>query len=266
MKPVSACVAGMLWLAVLVGASGDERPSSSKDKARGGGASLKRGIGLPERHGFGEKHLEELHVAWYYNWGPATKLKTKALFVPMVFSMKSLDADISGDFVLGFNEPDHIKQSNISVEEAFKHWPKVARQVKHVGSPAVAGNPVTGDWLPAFMKGNPKVDFITVHWYKGVDSKHFIKDMQAVHDKYKKPIWVTEFAPQTAANSKENPTKFTQEQVNQFIADTTHWMETSPVVERYAWHDSGVGTSALFDEKGRLTDSGKAYASVHGQK
>ena len=73
----------------------------------------------------------------------------------------------------------------------------------------MAGNPVTGEWLPKFMESKPKVDFIPVHWYKGADHKKFIADMEAIHDKYGKPIWVTEFAPQTCSSSRKNPEKFT---------------------------------------------------------
>ncbi len=112
------------------------------------------------------------------------------------------------------------------------------------------------------MKAKPKIDFVTVHWYKGADSRHFIKDIEAMHAAYDKPIWVTEFAPQTAASSRENPDKFTQAQVDQFISEVVDWMEKTSYVHRYAWHDSRVGTSALFDDKGTLTATGKAYADA----
>jgi hypothetical protein len=213
------------------------------------------------------KHIEDLRVAWYYNWGEKTALKTKAKFVPMAFGKRAIAAPpIEGEIVLGFNEPDHPKQANLSVKDALDGWPQVMRQAKSVGSPSVAGNPVTGDWLAMFMDGNPKVDFITVHWYKGVDAEKFIKDMKAIHDKYKKPIWVTEFAPQTTADSAKNPMKFTQVEVNRFITETTRWMEETLFIERYAWHDSRSGASSLFDEKGKLTETGKAYSAASSIK
>jgi hypothetical protein len=140
--------------------------------------------------------------------------------------------------------------------------PQVVAKAAQVGSPAVAGNPVTGDWLPNFMQAQPKVDFVTLHWYKGADARKFIKDVQALCEAYKKPVWVTEFAPQTAAQAKASPDKYSQEQVNQFIQQTVAWMHTSPCVERYAWHDAKAGTSALFDDKGHLSATGKAYAQA----
>lgn len=112
------------------------------------------------------------------------------------------------------------------------------------------------------MKADPKVDAIAVHWYRGADAAKFIKDLEQIHAHFKKPLWVTEFAPQTAADSAAAPGKFSQAEVDAFIATSTRFMEKTPWVQRYAWHDSGVGTSALFTEKGGLTPTGKAYAAV----
>ena len=222
----------------------------------------KKGFGLGERHGFGAGHLQQLRVGWFYNWGTETTAQTSVPFVPMVFSEKKLKTKISGNFVLGFNEPDNEKQANLSAKEALAHWPTIAAKARVVGGPAMAGNPLKSEWLEEFMKARPKVDFITVHWYKGADSRHFIKDLTEIHAKFGKPIWVTEFAPQTAASSKADPEKFSPAQVAQFVAETTRWMDMTPWVQRYAWHDSRVGTSALFDADGKLTVAGKAYAAA----
>jgi hypothetical protein len=236
--------------------------AASSTSAHASSISVKKGIGLSESKGYSHIQLESLRVAWYYNWGAQSKVATKIPFVPMVFSKRMVDAPLQAEFVLGFNEPDNSKQSNMSVEEALKHWPRVVEKAKRVGGPAMAGNPLSGDWLPQFMLASPKVDFVTVHWYKGVQSKKFIKDLEAIHAKYNKPIWVTEFAPQTAGSSREQPEKFKQQDVETFIRETLGWMEKTPFIERYAWHDSKVGTSALFDESGQLTATGRAYSSI----
>ena len=36
-------------------------------------------------------------------------------------------------------------------------------------------------------------------------------------------------------------------------------MEREPMVQRYGWHESKVGTSGSFTEKGELTETGKVY-------
>ena len=128
----------------------------------------------------------------------------------------------------------------------------------------MAENPVTGPWLTAFMNKTrrPKVDFVTVHWYKGVDYTLFRKDLEAVWTAYGLPIWVTEYAPQTHASAVEDPEKFTQEQVDKFILKTSEWMEKTSYIERYAWHDSAIGSSSLFTQKdnGDLTATGLTYS------
>jgi hypothetical protein len=226
------------------------------------GPSIKKGVGLAERKGKGLKQLTDLNVGWYYNWSSETAINFRG-FVPMVFSLKHVHDNIRGDIVLGFNEPDHKEQSNIAIADALAAWPEVARKAKLIGSPSMAGNPVTSEWFTTFMKARPRVDFITVHWYKGADARKFINDMTAIHNAYKLPLWITEFAPQTHVSAGEKPDKFSQSDVNQFIREVVQWMENTPWIYRYAWHDAGSGTSALFDDAGNLTPTGKAYAAAH---
>jgi hypothetical protein len=222
----------------------------------------KKGFGLPERKGMDAHHLELLTVGWFYNWGDSTKLTAHAQFVPMTFSGRREPPKSKEKILLGFNEPDHLKQANLTPAEALEKWPALVAKSESIIAPALAGNPLKSEWLTVFLKANPKVDAIAVHWYKGADSARFIKDLEEIHAHFKKPLWVTEFAPQTMADSAENPTKFTQAQVNTFIAETTAFMEKTPWVSRYAWHHSGVGTSALFTKDGQLTETGKAYSAV----
>lgn len=222
----------------------------------------KKGFGLPERKGMDATHLELLKVGWYYNWGDHTKLTTHAQFVPMTFSGRREPPKSKEKILLGFNEPDHLKQANLTPAAALEKWPALVAKSETIIAPALAGNPLKSEWLTAFLKANPKVDAIAVHWYKGADSARFIKDLEEIQARFQKPLWVTEFAPQTMADSAENPTKFTQVQVNTFIAETTAFMEKTPWVARYAWHHSGVGTSALFTKDGQLTETGKTYAAV----
>ncbi len=226
------------------------------------GPTPKKGFGLPERKGKDARHLELLKAGWYYNWGDQTKLTTDARFVPMIFSGRRAAPEQAVPFLLGFNEPDHPKQANLSVEDALAKWPSLSAKAGFIVSPALAGNPVTKDWLNGFLKAGAKVDAIAVHWYKGADAARFIKDLEQIHAHFGKPIWVTEFAPQTAASSAESPDRFSHAQVKAFIATTTRFMEKTPWVHRYAWHDSGVGTSALFTDQGELTPTGKAYAEA----
>jgi hypothetical protein len=224
-------------------------------------ATDKKGFGLVESQGEGAEALAALKVHWYYNWGVHSNIKTSVAFVPMAFSIRRVkDVETGSKWVLGFNEPDNAKQSNIAVEDALLSWPELVRKSQYTGSPAIAKNALNPkNWLELFMNEKPKVDFIAVHWYKGVDPKKFIADIQAVCVAYKKPVWITEFAPQTASEARAQPLRYSQSEVDAFIQATTQWMEQSECVQRYAWHDAKTGTSALFKD-GKLTQSGFAYS------
>ena len=207
---------------------------------------------------------------WYYNWG-CTPLSVATIpFVPLVFRSSTSCPLVGQDFVLGFNEPDNDSQANMTTLSAISKWSKVAGVVSSsgkVGSPATAGNPAyTTSWQYGFMSGNPQpVDFIAVHWYKGADTSKFADDITRIHSLHNLPIWITEFAPQTASNGNNYP-KFTQTVVNQFIFQSVSWMNSVSFVQRFAWHDAKVrqgynpSTSALFDINGALTCSGQYYA------
>jgi len=229
-------------------------------------ADTKKGIGLAESQGLGQSQLQALQVAWYYNWGPQSQIETSVPFVPMAFSPASIAKLPSNvPVVLGFNEPDNAKQSHLRVSEALAAWPMLQARAQSLGAPATAGNPLKkGSWLGEFLYAEPQADFITVHWYKGVNAKQFIEDVQALCDTYKKPVWVTEFAPQTAGDAREKPDRFTQAQVDLFMQATIIWMEESACVHRYAWHDAKLGTSKLFEGK-ELSAAGKIYARL-GQR
>jgi len=225
--------------------------------------SVKKGIGLGRFPDWlGASELKELKVAWFYNWqANNSKFNTTVEFMPMLRAGKVGLGLTRGDFILGYNEPDHPKQDNLSVKEGLANWSKVTAKGKFVVSPAMCKDPVNNDWLPDFMKAKPKVDAIAVHWYKGANSKKFIDDMEAIHKAYDLPLWITEFACQTAESSKSDPKKFSQQEVNQFITEVTRWMEKTSWVQRYAWHSSGEGTSCLYDDSGKsLSATGKTYA------
>lgn len=226
-------------------------------------APRKKGIGLAESQGMGIREFSALNVDWYYNWGSHSDLQIGSKFVPMAFSPKRVaDMPAYARSMLGFNEPDNAHQANVTPETAMQAWPALTGKTDAIGSPALAKNPLSaGNWLSQFLNLGARVDFIAVHWYKGADARQLIADLQALCSAYGKPVWLTEFAPQTAAQALAEPYKYSQAQVDQFILESTAWMASADCVQRYAWHSAPVGTSALF-ENGQLTATGQTYAAV----
>ena len=114
---------------------------------------------------------EDLNVldtpSWYYNWGANSTFSScsnyKQIlqeFVPMIWRYKGQDTypvhytASNTSFILGFNEPNHKKQSNLSPSEAVKGW-KVIQSVwgsthKLISPSAAPCNNDTGNCTPEY--------------------------------------------------------------------------------------------------------------------
>lgn len=263
---------GFILLASVISCSKDDfnvEPQNLNNRSGSNNVTVvttKKGIGLTESV-YGNTQLSALNVSWYYSWGYNTSISAPvATFTPMVFSLNTLPSVTPKQTILGFNEPDNASQSNMSVATAIANWPTLVNNSTRIGSPATAGNPLTtGSWLTQFMNATPKpkVDFVCVHWYKGCDAAKFKSDMTAIINLYGKPIWITEFAPQTVSSAQSLPTKYTQTQVNTFLNTVIPWMEANPMIEKYAYHNPKYGTCATFTSTGALTATGITYRDAH---
>ncbi|WP_246262869.1 glycosyl hydrolase, partial [Arthrobacter mobilis] len=119
-----------------------------------------KGIGYSDKDSLSRTQIKNLNVAWHYNWGANTHL-TAPPFIPMVKdAVRLLERDAIGKVtaqlpqtrtkhLLGFNEPDHRAQANMSVDEAIRLWPRLQQTGLRLGSPATVS--VTSPWLKDFM-------------------------------------------------------------------------------------------------------------------
>ncbi len=228
--------------------------------------------------------LKRVNVSWHYSWG--SKLMPNepknVEFVPMIWQAKgdfsNLDRTINyleplvekGEVhdLLGFNEPDGLKQGNMSVTEAIAAWPKLMQLGVPLGSPACV-HP-DNEWMKEFMAQaqlkHYRVDFVTVHWYGGPNAKGFVDYLKKIHEMYHKPIWITEFAvadwkAKTVADNKYSPN-----QVLVFMKELLPELNKLSFLKRYAWYSAKtssakVGISALFNADGSLTKLGEYYSN-----
>jgi hypothetical protein len=222
-------------------------------------------------------------ASWYYTWSTTHSGITSphgVQFVPMIWGAASVttsalaQAKAAGPDLLGFNEPDLGSQSNMTVDAALNLWPQLEATGLTLGSPAVAsGGATAGGWLDQFMSGAAKrgyrVDFITLHWY-GSDfataaSVAQLKSyIQAVYQRYHKPIWLTEYALiKFTSSGSQYPTGAQQAA---FVTASTKMLDGLPYLKRYAWFalpaTSGSGTG-LFASGAVATPAGKAFEAAH---
>ncbi|AHH98110.1 glycoside hydrolase family protein [Kutzneria albida] len=223
--------------------------------------------------------LIDVGASWYYDWSSTTGSITKPAgveFVPMIWGAASVNptelanARRAGSTLLGFNEPDLPGQANMSVQRALDLWPQLADTGLRLGAPAVAfGGATPGGWLDQFMSGAAargyRVDFIPLHWYGGDFSAQASNQLrgylQAVHDRYHKPIWLTEYA--LTDYSTGTPRYPSQQQQIDFVRASTAMLNGLSFVERYAWFTLSANAHPTGLYQGTARNAvGTAYRAV----
>lgn len=212
----------------------------------------------------------KLNATWYYDWNiagaSANDYKYEAIRQNAGWpSWESINTKSDVTHLLGFNEPDQADQSNMTVEEAIRQWPDMMKSGLRIGSPAPAAH--TRDWLPNFMKKvdslNYRVDFMAIHAYWGGKSPAaWYSDLKAIYDKYKRPIWITEWNNGANWTTESWPTDQAAQFQKQYddIKGILNVLDTASFVERYAIYDWVQDKRAMVLAD-TLTLAGKYYAA-----
>ncbi|MEU4471984.1 glycoside hydrolase family protein [Micromonospora sp. NPDC023888] len=242
--------------------------------------SKRKGVGVWTFDGVSQA-LASSGASWYYTWDvahPGVTSPKNAEFVPMIWGAKSVTAGNlqrakqNGGYLLGFNEPDLKGQAEMTVEQALELWPQLEATGLPLGSPAVAwGGDRPGEWLDRFMAGAKqrgyRVDFIALHWYGGdfttANAVNQLRSyLQAVHDRYRLPVWLTEFALIDFANGVRFPT---QAQQAAFLTAATRMLGGLSWLHRYAWFGlpaTDKDQTGLFRTGSEATAVGRAYQAA----
>lgn len=141
--------------------------------------------------------------AWYYSWGASDEPCTDFEFVPMRHNAywdgwDKIGSRTNTSCVLGYNEPDHDDQANLTVEYAISQWDEFMKCGLRCGSPAP--DSMGKEWLTKFIQAadslNYRVDFVAVHMYwnnqTGAGLSSRITDL--CRNTYgNRPMWITEW-------------------------------------------------------------------------
>lgn len=222
-------------------------------------------------------------TTWYYDWSVAPPATLQGQlsgieWVPMCWGavnasgVPGIEAIIpaGSQYLLGFNEPNFKSQSNITPAQAASMWPNLEQIATDKGlklvSPAVnwCGDCVDGvtndpvDWLDKFFAACPgcRVDYIAIHSY--APGSAALAGYIDKFRKYGKPLWITEFAPW-------DPPKPDFEGVVQYMKEAIPILENDPIVFRYSWFATRVGSNpdiSLLGPNGSLTKLGQLYAAM----
>jgi hypothetical protein len=217
---------------------------------------------------------KNLNVAWFYDWNISTHSTPDLEYVPIRQNRwwPGLNQDWKSrgsTHLLGFNEPDRPDQAKMSVNEAISAWPDLLATGLRLGAPAPSDGGL--NWLYEFMdkadKAGLRVDFVPVHYYRATadpgDAKgaasQFYQFLKGVHDRVKRPIWITEW--NNGANWTKAPDP-NERQQKAAITAMIEMLEETPFVERYALYNWVEDCRALQRKDGSLTPAGEAYRDL----
>ncbi|MDR0799436.1 MAG: carbohydrate-binding protein [Dysgonamonadaceae bacterium] len=244
----------------------------------------KRGLG----YGFPMKEDIEVlapAMAWTYNWGTnnasfASTFKANNIdVVPMAWN--GTDAQAIRNFkntypncqyILAFNEPNLTDQANMTPAQAAAKWPELKAIANELGlkiiSPAMNYGTLAGysdpiKWLDEFFAQSGvsvnDVDGISIHCY--MSSVGALKSYVEKFRKYNKPVWLTEFCAWEG--------NVTVESQQNYLVEAFNYLETEPLVARYAWFigrgwNDAAPYMQLLDrsKEGVLKDLGQIYVHL----
>ncbi|MCU0797181.1 MAG: glycosyl hydrolase, partial [Akkermansiaceae bacterium] len=211
---------------------------------------------------------DTLDAAWHYNWNNNKSSTLNWEYVPIRQQRwwPSLPTNsTSVTHFLGYNEPDNpVEDSyqslgNGSRDAAIAAWPELLATGLRVGSPAVTDGGKW--WLYDFMdKANAaglRVDYIAIHFYQcGISATQLRAWLEEIWNRYRKPIWVTEFNNGANWTGCTDPT---YQQNADAIASWIDMMDNTPWIERYAVYSNVEHTRFMEYSTGGLTPAGVVY-------
>ncbi len=213
--------------------------------------SEKKGIGTWTNPKAGNHWMDSLNLSWYYNWDfkPSSDYTGNLEFIPMIWgdydyyindaTLQFIEAR-NFSALLGFNEPDHKDQANMSVSRAIELWPELESTGKRLGSPAMAGTAYQENgWLDQFIKiaeaKGYRVDFICIHIYQqNFDVNHVLDYCRKTYEKYHRPIWITEWSLANWDGTTIEDQASMEEQAR-YLFEVIKALDFIEYVERHAW-------------------------------
>lgn len=210
-------------------------------------------------------------ISWMYSWGLEPSNTTCAPFAaggtvtfePMVWGASAVGKPIfnaSATHMLGFNEPNSGKQSNLTPQAAANLWPQVAATARAAGLKLVAPVPSGSDtaWLSQFFAAcgcEAEVDAVALHPYVGTGAE--LKQALNTWSDFGKPLFVSEFNNGNGMKNASAAEHLT------YMREALTILEADARVARYAWmstRDVKVPGASLFvPASSTLTPLGEFY-------
>ena len=227
---------------------------------------------MPDSLKYAPQQADFTNSTWFYNWGLTASYPIGTTynqeFVPEKWgaggNLSTMFSLSEASHLLGYNEPDHSEQSNVSVETAVAEWPSLLQTGMRLGSPATTDF----TWLYNFMseckKLNYRVDYVVIHAYwGGLSGSEWYEKIKTVHETTGRPIWIKEW--NNGANwTTEGWPSSTEDQYAKQLSDLTailNVLDTCSFVERYSIYNWVEDKRMIISSSATLTSAGEYYAA-----
>ncbi|MDD3321809.1 MAG: glycosyl hydrolase [Paludibacter sp.] len=212
-------------------------------------------------------NTNKMNGTWLYDWSAGNYSRPNFEYVPIKQeqfwpSWTQINELKNVSHLIGYNEPDHTEQSNVSVATAVKEWPNYLKTGLRLGSPATTDF----NWLYQFMDSckahNYRVDFIVVHAYwGGLTPTQWYNQLKAVHEKTGRGIWIKEWNNGADWTTESWPTSYGDGLTKQYndLKGILNVMDTAHFVERYSIYNWVGSMRMMIADDGWITPAGEYY-------
>ncbi|CAH1777737.1 unnamed protein product [Owenia fusiformis] len=248
-----------------------------------GAPSTKKGLCVSPRIYECQDLAQFTTIVWWYDWSllPAYLRNTNCTNtptqerVPMQWGWwrsTNITGRVPEDatYVLGFNEPNHREQANMTPQKAAEYWPRLEAAVgnKILVSPSAANCgggtercvSSTIEWFDEFFRlcNGCRVDYLATHHYH-CNADATMAYLRSLYARYGKKIWLTEFAcPNTDSFAR----------VSRYMTNILPQLEAADFVYRYSWFNSRIENSSnrFVRNINRLLTPGRAELTRLGRQ
>lgn len=233
--------------------------------------------------------LINARASWTYNWNVSVDqgilnalVKSNINYCPCVWSdnfdiNRGTKLHVKPKFIIGYNEPDQLKQANMDIERILQSWEGMS---KLVPKDIILVGPSISDGVFSFRKrlydalkhNGLRFDAIGLHYYRTDIDSFPRNDIPNLADIYGKPCVITEYGYMDWKNPKR-VASFNDEQkydATKKVINASYFFENCRDVLGYCIYPSYSASSYHGDkyntfnmlEDNKLTDLYKEYADI----
>lgn len=197
--------------------------------------------------GWNPEEINATNSTWYYDWSASGNTSSTIEYVPIKQKQNwpgwdEINAKEGVTHLLGYNEPSHTDQANMTVQECIDGWPNYMQSGLRIGS--IATDDPFNNFLQQFMDKaealNYRVDFIPLHCYWNKPVASWDRELDLIYENYKRPIWITEWnigANWTASSFPDDADMLTDANATKHLNDiiaVLDVLESKDYIERYS--------------------------------